>query len=153
MASRITLAQLTSAVPVIGGIVALANYWPAVKLFLVDMGSFLAVPQVEAMWMSLAISVAIGLLLPHLPQQIGMRASWPPAFTKARIRFWSCLLAIVICWAKVPTPRGAWFALMTGFAAMGLWTTASGVLYRLFPCAKPESLQPNEPPAAEDGST
>ncbi|WP_369916521.1 hypothetical protein AB8810_11045 [Xanthomonas sp. NCPPB 3005] len=149
--ARITLAQAAAAVPIIGGIVAMADNWPAVKLFLIDMGTFLSAPQVEAMWMSLAISVAIGLLLPHLPQQIGMRASWPPAFTKARIRFWSCLLAIVICWAKVPTPRGAWFALMTGFAAMGLWTTASNVLYRMFPCAKPESLQANDPPAAGDG--
>ncbi|WP_369913898.1 hypothetical protein AB8810_12785 [Xanthomonas sp. NCPPB 3005] len=149
--ARITLAQAAAAVPIIGGIVAMADNWPAVKLFLIDMGTFLSAPQVEAMWMSLAISVAIGLLLPHLPQQIGMRASWPPAFTKARIRFWSCLLAIVICWAKVPTPRGAWFALMTGFAAMGLWTTASNVLYRMFPCAKPESLQPNDPPAAGEG--
>ncbi|MEB1529879.1 hypothetical protein [Xanthomonas sp. WHRI 7945] len=150
--ARITFAQLGVAVPIIGSALALADNWPAVKLFLIDMGTFLSAPQVEAMWMSLAISVAIGLLLPHLPQQIGMRASWPPAFTKARIRFWSCLLAIVICWAKVPTPRGAWFALMTGFAAMGLWTTASNVLYRMFPCAKPESLQPNDPPAAGDGS-
>ncbi|KWV17148.1 hypothetical protein [Xanthomonas translucens] len=150
--ARITLAQLGVAVPIAASIFGLADNWPAVKLFLIDMGSFLSVPQVEAMWMSLAISVAIGLLLPHLPQQIGMRASWPPAFTKARIRFWSCLLAIVICWAKVPTPRGAWFALMTGFAAMGLWTTASNVIYRMFPCARPESLQPNDPPAAGTGT-
>jgi hypothetical protein len=145
------MAQAAAAVPIIGGIVAMADNWPAVKLFLIDMDTFLSAPQVEAMWMSLAISVAIGLLLPHLPQQIGMRASWPPAFTKARIRFWSCLLAIVICWAKVPTPRGAWFALMTGFAAMGLWTTASGVLYRMFPCARPESLQPNPGDASDQG--
>ncbi|WP_439444460.1 hypothetical protein ABWU93_11445 [Xanthomonas translucens pv. translucens] len=149
---RVSLAQLAAAVPVVAGIVAMADNWPAVKLFLIDMGTFLSAPQVEAMWMSLAISVAIGLLLPHLPEQIGMRAKWPPAITKARIRFWSCLLAIVICWAKVPTPRGAWFALMTGFAAMGLWTTTSNVLYRMFPCARPESLQPNDPPAAGTGT-
>ncbi|AVY67175.1 hypothetical protein [Xanthomonas translucens] len=150
--ARFTLAQAAVAVPMIGTVVAMADNWPAVRVFLIDLGTFLAVPQVEAMWMSLAISVAIGLLLPHLPQQIGMRASWPPAFTKARIRFWSCLLAIAICWAKVPTARGAWFALMTGFAAMGLWTTASNVIYRMFPCARPESLQPNDPPAAGTGT-
>jgi len=150
--ARITLAQLGVAVPIAASIFALADNWPAVRVFLIDMGAFLSAPQVEAMWQSLAISVGIGLVLPHLPQQIGMRADWSAAKTKARIRFWSCLLAIALCWAHVPTPRGAWFALICGFAAMGLWTTASGWLYRIWPCARPESLKPNPSGDGKEGA-
>ncbi|MFC6838601.1 hypothetical protein [Xanthomonas theicola] len=149
---RISLAQLTAAVPVVAGVVAMADNWPSVKLFLADVGAYMSKPLAEAMWQSLVVSVGVGLVLPHLPQQIGMRAVWSADKTKARIRFWSCLLAIAICWARVPTPRGFWYALICGFAAMGLWTTAAGWLYRIWPWARPESLKPNEPPAAGTGT-
>ncbi|MRH73354.1 hypothetical protein GIY22_01820 [Xanthomonas sontii] len=145
------MAQLAAAVPVVAGVVAMADNWPAVKLFLVDVGQYMTTPLAEAMWQSMLISVCIGLVLPHLPEQIGMRAAWSGDKTKARIRFWSCLLAIAMCWARVPTPRGMWYALTCGLAAMGLWTTAAGWIYRVWPCARPESLKPNPADAQEQG--
>ncbi|TAA12459.1 hypothetical protein EA658_09865 [Pseudoxanthomonas winnipegensis] len=148
---RITMAQVAAAVPVVAGIVAMADNWPAVKVLLVDVGKYMSTPLAEAMWQSMAISVCIGLVLPHLPQQIGMRSEWSGAKTKARIRFWACLLAIAMCWARVPTPRGMWYALTCGLAAMGLWTTLAGWLYRIWPCARPESLKPNAADAPEQG--
>ncbi|WP_045764624.1 hypothetical protein [Xanthomonas albilineans] len=150
--ARITMTQVAAAVPVVAGIAAMADNWPAVKLFLVDVGEYMTTPLAEAMWQSMVISVCIGLVLPHLPQQIGMRAAWSGDKTKARIRFWSCLLAIAMCWARVPTPRGMWYALTCGLAAMGLWTTAAGWIYRFWPCARPESLRPNPDNAQDQGA-
>lgn len=134
-------AALLSTVTALAGIFAFwPTFEPALDWFIKNSAIILERPQVQAVLGSMTIGVLLAGFLPHVAP-----GHWPMEKTKALTRFVSFLVTgICAYYLAAPTNpvevRTAMiYALLAALASAQVWTTLSGLLYKVAP--KPESLK------------
>jgi peptidoglycan/LPS O-acetylase OafA/YrhL len=129
----------------VAGLAAIFAFWPsfepALDWFIKNSAIILERPQVQAVIASIAIGVMLAGFLPHV-----VPGRWPAETTKALTRL-VCFLVTGICAYFLANPTNPVesrtaliYALLAALASAQVWTTLSGLLYRVAP--KPESLKP-----------
>lgn len=129
----------------LAGLVLLATQWqtvwtgvePTLTWLVKNVGIILGREQVQAVLASLAGGLAAGAWLPHV-----LPGTWSPARTRSVAYGVAALLTLATAWALVPSRIGFVYALLAAVASPTLAMGASGLIYLLKPCSKPESLQP-----------
>jgi hypothetical protein len=128
----------------VAGLAAIFAFWPsfepALDWFIKNSAIILERPQVQAVLGSMTIGVLLAGFLPHVAP-----GYWPMERTKALTRLVSFLVTgICAYYLAAPTNpvevRTAMiYALLAALASAQVWTTLSGLLYKVAP--KPESLK------------
>jgi len=134
-------ASLLSVVTALAGIFAFwPSFEPALDWFVRNSAIILERPQVQAVIASMMIGVLLAGFLPHI-----VPGKWPSEKTQALTRL-VCFLVTGICAYVLANPRDAVemrtaliYALLAALASAQVWTTMSGLIYRVAP--KPESLK------------
>jgi hypothetical protein len=134
-------ASLISVIAALAGIFAFwPSFEPALDWFIRNSAIILERPQVQAVIASIVIGVLLAGFLPHIAP-----GKWPAEQTKALTRFVSFAVT-GICAYFLANPSNAVesrtamiYALLAALASAQVWTTLSGLLYRVAP--KPESLK------------
>lgn len=137
---------LTAWLTTIGAIVAAVGLgWgqiePLATWLVANLGIILQRPQVQAVLTSMTIGVLLAGLLPHvLPGRL------EAATTKTLTRL-LCVVVTFGCAYWLTDPQNdverrtaLIYAFMSSLAASAIWTTLSGLVYRVAP--RPESLKP-----------
>ncbi len=136
-----TLAAFIATItPLLGLFAFWSNIQPAAEWLVHTSALILERPQVQAVIGSMTIGVLFAGMLPHW-----MPGRWAPETTKALTRLTCFLLTGICCFlltdpkTPVETRTALIYALMAALAAPQVWTTLSGLFYRV--AAKPESLK------------
>lgn len=127
------------------GLAAVFAFWPsfepALDWFVKNSAIILERPQVQAVIGAITIGVLLALFLPHM-----LPGKWSRTTTKAVTRFVSFLTTGICAYVlanptnPVEVRTALVYALLAALASAQLWTTFSGLLYRVAPT--PESLKP-----------
>lgn len=129
-----TLASLVAAV------VLVAGAWPQVEPIatwaMKNLGIILGREQVQAVLAASLIGVFVNFGLPH-----ALPASWPQGRTRAVAGWAGFALTFAAAWLLVTTRTGFVYAMLAGSATPTAATAVRWVVYRLKPCAEPESLK------------
>jgi len=135
-------ASLLSVVAALAGIFAFwPSFEPALDWFIKNSAIILERPQVQAVLGSMTIGVLLAGFLPHVAP-----GRWPMERTEALTRL-VCFVVTGICAYFLAAPANPVevrtaliYALLAALASAQVWTTLSGLIYRVAP--KPESLKP-----------
>lgn len=135
---------LASALSVVTALAGIFAFWPtfepALDWFVKTSSLILGRPQVQAVIASITIGVMLAGVLPHVAPD-----NWPSSRTKALTRLVSFLVTGVCAYYlaapinPVDQRTALIYALLAALASAQVWTTLSGILYKVAP--KPESLK------------
>lgn len=124
---------------------AIGVFWqhiePMATWFVTNSGIILQRPQVQAVITSMVIGVLLAGALPHI-----LPGRFDAGLTKALTRL-LCVVVTFACAYWLTDPQNdverrtaMIYALMSALSASAIWTTVSGLVYRV--AGKPESLKP-----------
>lgn len=134
-----------SALSFVAALAGIFAFWPtfepALDWFVKNLALIIMRPQVQAIMASITIGVLLAGFLPH-----AVPGRWSMERTKALTRF-ACFIVTGVCSYVLTNPTSPAdvrtaliYALLAALASSQVWTTFSGLLYRV--TDKPDSLKP-----------
>lgn len=114
------------------------NFEPALDWFVRTSSLILERPTVQAVIVSMTLGVLLALFIPQIAP-----GKWQPSTTKAMTRVLCMAVTFASCLVLLRGQQEASitlvYATLSALASSAVWTTASGLLYRV--TDKPESLK------------
>lgn len=129
---------LGAALVPIGAVAAMwPQFEPALDWFVRTSALILERPTVQALIVSMLLGVLLAGFLPHV-----VPGTWRPSATKAITRGLCMTVTFAACGVLLRDQPAAYalvYCTLSALASSAVWTTASGLLYRV--ADKPESLK------------